>query len=133
MTQRMTDELADAMAQVVADTFSDGFLQIYSGTAGATPDDISGGTLLCEILLPAVAFAVASGGITAMDGQWFGTVSTAGTAAWGRFANRANDMHLVVTVSNLAGAGELKLNSLSLTEGGVVDVSTFAYTVPTGA
>lgn len=65
MTQRMTDELADAMAQVVADTFSDGFLEIYSGTAGATPDDISGGTLLCEILLPAVAFAVASGAVFA--------------------------------------------------------------------
>ena len=133
MTQRMTDELADAMAQIVADTFSDGLLEVYAGTPGATPGDISDGTLLCEILLPAVAFEVASGGVIAMDGQWFGTVATSGTAAWARFANRADDMHLVVTVSNMAGAGELKLDSLSLTEGGVVDVTAFAYTVPTGA
>jgi len=133
MTQRMTDELANAMAQIVADTFSDGLLEVYAGTPGATPDDISDGTLLCEILLPAVAFEVASGGVIAMDGQWFGTVATSGTAAWARFANRADDMHLVVTLSTMAGAGELKLDTVTLVEGGVVDVTAFAYTVPTGA
>lgn len=133
MAQRMSDALADTLAQIVADTFSDGLLEVYAGAQGLTPDDVSGATLLCQVLLPAVAFQVASGGVVTKDGAWFGTVSASGQAAFGRFANRANDKHLIVTISVPFAGGELQLDSLALLEGGVVDVSTFSYTVPTGA
>lgn len=130
MTQRISTALANEIATLIADTFSDGLLEVYSGTPGATPDVTTGGTLLCEVLLPAVAFATASGGAVAMAGEWFGTVYTSGAAAWGRFKNRADDRHLVVTLSAAGGGGEITIDSTTLTEGGVLSIASFSYQVP---
>ena len=133
MTQRISTGLANSLASMIASTFSDGFLELYAGAPGSTPEITSNGTLLGTILLPAVAFGAPSGGAIAKSGQWFGTIYATGTVAWGRFCDRTNALHLVVTVSITGGSGELKLDNLSLVEGGVVDVASFTYTVPIAA
>src|SRR4051812_15815765 len=106
MTQRISTALANSLAGIIASTFSDGVLELYAGVPGSTPEITTGGTLLGTILLPAVAFGAPSGGAISKAGQWFGTVYTTGTVAWGRFCDRANALHLVVTVST-TGSGEL--------------------------
>jgi hypothetical protein len=130
MSQRLTTAFGNAIATLIADTFSDGLLVLYSGVPGTTPEDVSSASVLCSILLPAVAFGVSANGVISMAGQWFGTVSASGTATWGRFSNRADTMHMVITVSGTGGTGELKLDHTAMTEGGVVDVASFSYTVP---
>ncbi|HEX8030859.1 MAG TPA: hypothetical protein VF491_20445 [Vicinamibacterales bacterium] len=130
MSERISPELASEIATLIADTFSDGMLQIYAGSPGATADDDSDGTLLCEILLPAVAFLTAADGVISKAGQWFGTATGTGTARWGRFSNRAGDRFMAITLSKTYLGGELTLDRVNIVAGDVVDVSSFAYSVP---
>jgi hypothetical protein len=130
VTQSISTTLVNSLATTIANTFNDGALDLYNGTVGATPEDVSGGTLLTSIKLPVVAFSVPLGGAISLAGQWFSTVTTTGTATWGRFRDNATTTFMTVSVTNTSGSGDIKLATTSLVMDGVVEVTSFAWTVP---
>jgi hypothetical protein len=133
MIQKLSTTLANQLANFVAATFNDGFLDLYSGSIGSTPEDTSKGTLLVTMKLPMAAFGTAVNGVLTLAGQWFGTCVVAGTVTWGRFRDNGNTTYLVVTVTGTGGGGEIVMANPSVLLGQVVEVTAFTYTVPVGS
>jgi hypothetical protein len=131
MTQ-MSGTLANAQAASIAATFADGFLDLYSGTPGATPEDVSGAVLCASIKLPMAPFAAPAGGALALAGQWFGTCTTPGTLTFGRFRDPNATLFLVVSVSATGGGGEVTMASPVIALNDVIEITAFSYTVPAG-
>lgn len=128
---RITADIGNAFAQSISDIFSDGLLELYDGIPGPDPATISVGcNLLCEILLPAVAFTPPVDGVLSRAGEWFGTVMRPGVVSWARMRDRAGDSAMIVTVSNSSGLAELRIDNLTLEEGAVVSIQSFAYQAP---
>lgn len=129
MTQQfISTALVNTLATTIANTFNSGFLEIYAGSPGPTPEDVSDGTFLMSMPLPINAFNAAVAGTITMAGQWFGTVATSGTAAWARLCDPTNEIHIVLTVSNTTG--NIVISNTALTIGGVVQITSFSYAVP---
>lgn len=128
MTQLISTALVNILATTIADTFNDGILEIYAGSIGTSPEDVSAGTLLVSMVLPINAFGTASNGAITMTGQWFGTVQSSGTATWARLCDPTDSYHIILTVGT-SGAN-VTLSSVSLTTNGVVQITAFTYTVP---
>ncbi|RJF86644.1 hypothetical protein D3874_06095 [Oleomonas cavernae] len=125
--------LANTLATALGAVFDDGWLDLFAGTAPGNPDDPITATPLVSIHLPAAAFAPAAGGTIALSGTWFATVALIGTAAWFRLRDPTGQQILIGSVTGMAGAGPLKLLSLGLISGGVVLVTGFSLTLPTGS
>jgi hypothetical protein len=133
MPQKLSTTLVNQLANFVAETFNDGFLELYSGSIGSTPEDTSGGTLLAIMKLPMAAFGTAVDGVLTLAGQWFGTCVAAGAVTWGRFCDDARTTFLIVTATGPGGGGEIELDNPAVLFGQVVEVTAFTYTVPDGA
>lgn len=125
--------LANAFANYFNTLFSNGWVDIYAGTPPAHADDATGDTLLSSIHLPLIAFAASSNGTIVMQGTWFATVAASGTAAWFRFRDPTDTIHLMGSVTNTGGAGPLKLSTLALVYEGVVQATAFSLTVGVGS
>lgn len=107
-------------------TFNSGTLQIRSGTAPGAGNAATG-TVLATITLPADAFAAASGGTKAAQGTWQDAAADAtGTAGYWRMIGGANILEGTVTATG--GGGELTLDSINITAGQQVTITSFTLT-----
>lgn len=121
----------------VVDVFDGGTLEIRSGAApgpGAAPT----GTLLVSITLPTPAFGAASAGAAALAGTWEDTSADGtGTAAHFRIKGSSDDDSAVQTfpriegtVTATGGGGDLTLDSVSITAGQSVEITSFSVSIP---
>lgn len=105
-------------------------LKIRSGAAPATVATADSGTVLSTISLGSDWMAAASGGAKAKSGTWQDASADAtGTAAHFRiYASDGTTAHIQGTVTVTGGGGDLTLDSVSITSGQVVTVSSFTIT-----
>jgi hypothetical protein len=107
-----------------------GYLRIYSGTKPATPETAASGTLLAELRLNATAFGVAaSGSVTANAITGDSSANASGTAGWFRILS--SDGTTPVWDGDVATSGaELNLNSIAISAGAAVNITSFTITLP---
>lgn len=106
-----------------------GSIKIYDGTEPAAADTaLSGNNLLATLPLSATAFAAASAGAAAMTGSPSAAAALSGTATFARFCNNVGTCVFQVTVG-VSGA-QLNLNSVAISSGATVTVTSFTYTQP---
>jgi len=110
-----------------------GLIRIYSGSKPAGPDTaISGQTLLAEFTLADPAFTAGATGVRTLDATPVLATDglAAGTAAWYRALSSDGVAHFDGTVSDEAGAGELKLNTTTISVGLDLQITAGSLTQP---
>ena len=113
-------------------TGTDAVLKIYDLTAGAPANCAAAitATTLVTMTLPTDYMAGASSGSKAKSGTWQDTVADdTGTADFFRlFASDGTTCHAQGTVTITAGGGDMTLDSVSITAGQQVTITTFTLT-----
>lgn len=112
--------------------FNSGTVKIYADTIPTDADTAVGAqTLLATVDIDADAFNAASSGAKTKQGTWQEASAIAtGTAAWFRMANGADSRRIDGDVTVSAGGGTLELDSVSITSGQVVTITTFTLNMP---
>ena len=129
LTQKLTNAVATAAADVVVDLLDGGYLRIYDGTQPASADTaITTQTLLAELTFGTPAFGAAANGIaTANAITADASANATGTATW--FRCLKSDGTTVVFDGSVGTSGcNLNLTSASIVSGGSVSVSSLVYT-----
>jgi hypothetical protein len=115
--------------------FDGGTLEIRTG-APPGPDAAAAGTVLATIVLPADAFAAASGKSMAKAGTWQDPAADAsGTAGHFRL-RRAGDANGASTTAERIegtvgqGTGDLSLDNTNIAAGQTVTINTFTFSLP---
>ena len=105
-------------------------LRIRSGSVPANVAAADSGTVLATLNLPSDWMAVASSGSKALSGTWSDTSADAsGTAAHFRvYASDGTTAHIQGTVTATGGGGDMTLDSVSITAGQTVTVTSFTLT-----
>jgi hypothetical protein len=104
-------------------------LQIRTGAQPANCAAASSGTLLAEITCPSDWLAAASGGSKAISGSWQVLATDTGTAAHFRLLDSAGTTcHMQGSVTATGGGGDLTLDTVSISSGQTVTISTFTIT-----
>ena len=107
--------------------FNSGTLEIRTGSAPGAGNTATG-TVLATITLPADAFAAASGGTKAKTGTWSDSSADAtGTAAHFRMTGGSNIIEGTVTATG--GGGDMELDSVSITSGQVVTITSLSWSI----
>lgn len=102
-------------------------LRIYSGTRPANVASAITGTLLAELTCNATFAAASSAGVLTLNSITSATASASGTASHFRLWNSAATTAMVDGDVAASGA-DLNLNSVSITSGGSVAVTSFTVT-----
>jgi hypothetical protein len=142
MAIRINTAARNAAADAIVNVFSGGtgapVLRIYSGAQPATPATAPGGaTLLAEFTLSDPAFAAASGGSAALDVTPALTDDglAAGTAGWFRICDSTEAAAtglgvLDGSVTATGGGGDLTLNTVTISVGVSVEITSGSITMP---
>ena len=129
---RLTNRGANSAADAVCALANSGLLRIYDGSQPATADTaVIAQVLLAELTLNATAFGAAVNGVATANAITADSSANAtGTATWFRVLDSGG----VDLVDNLwdgsvdtAGA-DLNLNSVAISAGASVSVTSFTYT-----
>lgn len=133
MTLRFTSATANAQADALDDrinTGGAGSIKIYTGTQPATADTAVSGTLLATFTLSNPAFGAASSGVITLAGVPKTVAAAAtGTAAYFRLANGSGTTVLDGSVGT--SGNQLNLNSVAITSGVNVTITSGTITFPT--
>jgi len=105
-------------------------LRIFSGSIPANCAAASTGTLLVEMTLPSDWMAAAASGAKAKAGTWQDASANAtGTAGYFRiFDSTGSTCGIQGACTDTAGAGPMKLSTISIVSGEPVTVATFTLT-----
>lgn len=105
-------------------------LRIRSGTIPANCAAADAGTVLVAITLPSDWMAAASGGTKSMSGTWADlTADNSGTAAHFRIYDSGGTVcHFQGTTTVTGGGGDMTLDSVTITAGSPVTVTSFMLT-----
>jgi hypothetical protein len=115
-------------------TIGDGpTLTIRSGAAPATCADANSGTVLVTVLMPTDSpsdwMGAAANGVKSMIGSWIDTSADAGgTAAHFRVHSTDGTCDMQGTVTATGGGGDLTLNTVTITIGQQVEITSFTWT-----
>ena len=129
LTPRLSNTGANAAADAVTVLLNSGKLRIYDGTQPATADTaITTQTQLAELTFNSTAFAGAiAGAATANAITGDTTADATGTATW--FRALKSDGSTVVFDGSVGTSGaNINLNSVAISAGAAVSVSSFSYT-----
>lgn len=128
---------ADAVAGLVDGGAGAGVIRIYTGTQPANPATAPSGTLLAEFTLSDPAFAAASSGSAALDvtPALVDQGLAAGTAGWFRVldSTEAAGTGLGIldgSVTATGGGGDMTLNTVSISIGVDVELTSGSITMP---
>ena len=129
LTPRLTDLGANSAADAVCVLANSGKLRIYDGTQAATADTAIGAqVLLAELTLNSTAFGAASGGVATANAITADSSADAtGTATWFRVVKSDGTTKLFDGSVGTSGAN-LNLNSVAISAGAAVSVTSFTYT-----
>ncbi len=141
----MATRIANAAAAAAADAVVDrldagagaGYIEIRTGTQPASAGTAASGTLLGTLVLSDPAFGAATTAspavATASAITDDSTADASGTAGW----FRAYDSNAVAVVDGnitaTAGGGDMELDDTTIVAGGVIAVSSWTISMPTGA
>jgi hypothetical protein len=121
----------------LVDVGGPGFIRIYTGAQPAGPDTVPSGTLLAEFTLSNPAFTAAVAGVATLDvtPALTDTGITDGTAGWFRMltaAEAAGDGQGVLdgSVTATGGGGQLELNTVTISTGVDVEITSGTVTMP---
>jgi hypothetical protein len=104
-------------------------LQIRTGAQPANCAAAATGTLLAEITCPADFMAAASSGSKVLSGSWTVSATATGTAAHYRIVDSAGTTcHEQGSVTATGGGGDMTLDSISISSGQTVTITTFTKT-----
>lgn len=107
-----------------------GSIQIRTGTSPGV-DSAATGTLLGTLPLSATAFgAWAAGSATANAITQDASADATGTAGYFRALNSGSGAVIDGTVTVTSGGGDLELNSISITSGGTIDITSWTINHP---
>lgn len=122
--------LADALRALVDAGAGAGKVRIYTASQPTGPDTaITSQTLLAEVTLADPSFGAASNGVVTLLGVPRTTTGlAAGTAAWFRMLD-SNNVAIVDGAVGTSGA-ELNLNTLTISVGVSVEITTGTITMP---
>lgn len=130
LTTAAASALADAFSALVDAGAGAGTLIIYSGTEPATANTaLSGNTVLATLIFSDPAFPAASSGVATANAITADTSADAtGTATFFRI----QDSNSVVRAQGTVGTSgqQLNLNSVAITTGVQVSISSLTFTVP---
>jgi hypothetical protein len=131
MAVRLDDDIRNSLLDGIDSVFNSGTLEIRSGAQPASANDAATGTVLATIALPADSFAAASGGSKAKAGTWQDASADAtGTAGWFRMYNTGDTQRIDGNVTATAGGGDMEIDSVSITAGQTVTVTSFSLDMP---
>lgn len=131
MAVQLSTTVRNAMLDTIESTIStSAILKIRTGSAPATCATADSGTVLATLSLPSDWMAAASGGTKALSGTWSDTSADAtGTAAHFRiYDSGGTTCHVQGTVTVTAGGGDMTLDTVSITSGGTVTITSFTLT-----
>lgn len=131
---KLTTALRSAIAQDIIAAMANGttsspMIEIYNGT---TPSSMGGSitdTLLAELAMTNAAATEASGVITLDTITNDSSANNAGTAGWARILDRDGAEVIYLTVTATGGGGDLEMNTVSITAGAPVAISSGTITV----
>ena len=108
--------------------FNNGTLDIRTGAAPGAGNSATG-TVLASIVLPADAFAPASGGTKSKSGTWQDLAANAtGTAGYFRMTSADTLRVLEGTVTITGGGGDMQIDNTSIATNQQVTVTSFTLT-----
>jgi hypothetical protein len=127
----------DAIVDLIDGGAGAGVIRVYSGSQPATPATTPSGTLLAEFTCSDPAFGAASTGVATLDvtPALTDTGIADGTAGYVRFCDstEAAGTGLGVidgAVTTTGGGGLLELNTLTISTGANVEVTSGSLTMP---
>src|SRR5574338_1059976 len=126
---QLSDAAASAAADAVVDLLDNGYFRIYDGSQPADANTaITTQTLLAELRFNATAFGAASAGVaTANAFTSDSSANATGTASW--FRALKSDGTTVMFDGSVGTSGcDLNLNSVAISSGAAVSVSSFTFT-----
>jgi hypothetical protein len=130
---KLSNVAVNAEADAVCVLANSGKLRIYDGTQPATADTaLSGQVLLAELTFNATAFGAASAGVSTANAitQDAGADAT-GTAAWFR-ALKSDGTTVLFDGSVGTSGANINLNSVAISAGAAVQVTSFTFTASKG-
>lgn len=125
---------ADAEANALAPLMNSGKLRIYDGTVPTRCDDsIGASVLLAGLVMNSTAFGASSNGvITAGAITQDSSADATGTATYFRIWDSAGTTAYIQGTVGTSGA-DLNLNSVAISAGAAVSVTSLTHTVVRGA
>jgi hypothetical protein len=128
---KISNTAANAEADALARLLDNGYLRIYSGTQAADADTAIGAqVLLAELRFNATSAPAASAGVLTFNAFTSDSSADAtGTATWAR-ALKSDGTTVVFDESVGTSGANLNLNSVAISAGAAVSVSSHSYTVP---
>ena len=113
---------------VLNDGFTNGFIDIRSGTAPANADATATGTLLATLGLSTMG--VPTAGVIVAGAITSGEAVADGTATWARIRSSGGATVCDADVSDMAGSAALRLVTTDIATGATVSVTSFALGFP---
>jgi hypothetical protein len=133
LNPKYSNTMVNAEADAVGNALNSGYIRVYDGTQPATADTaVTTQTLLAELRFGADAFGAASNGtITANAITDDSSANATGTATWARLlASDGTTVWFDGTVGT--SAANVILNSVSISSGAAVSISSLSFTVSKG-
>lgn len=123
-----------AVANLVDADVGAGTIQVRSGGQPASANDPASGTLLCTFTLADPAWSGPVVGVMTLDTT--PVLSTTGVAAanagWFRMLDNSGDTILDGSVTVTGGGGDLELNTIAISIGLTVEITSGTLTMPAG-
>lgn len=128
---KMANAGVNAEADALSDQLDNGFLRIYDGSQPATADTAVGAqVLLAELRFNATASGAAVAGVLTFSAFTAdASANASGTAAWFR-ALKSDGTTSVMDGSVGTATSDLILNSVAISSGAEVSVTSWTHTVP---
>lgn len=131
---KLSNAAVDAEGDALAPLFNSGYLRIYDGTQATDADTAVGAqVLLAELRFAATGIATSVNGVLTANALTADSSANAtGTATWYRALQ--SDGTTVICDGSVGTSGcNLNLNSVSISAGAEVSVSSFTHTIPKSA
>lgn len=131
MSIQFSTAVRNAMLDAIETTIgTSAILKIRTGSAPATPATADSGTVVATLSLPSNWMADAASGAKALLGTWQDTSADAsGTAAHFRiYDSGGTTCGIQGTVTLTGGGGDLTLDSVTVTSGQTITITSFTLT-----
>jgi hypothetical protein len=139
MTTRISTAARNAAANAIAALLDGGpdagYIEIRTGSQPATVGTAATGTLLATIPLNDPAFAAAASGTASADVDPLPSDTAAdatGTAGWFRAYDGSDVAVIDGSITATGGGGDMTLNTVALTAGVAVELTSWSITMPAG-
>ena len=131
---KFTTALRSTIAQAIVDAMANGttstpMIEIYDGTMPGSMGGSITDNLLAELAMTNAAATQAGGVVTLDTITNDSSANASGTAGWARILDRDGAEVIYLTVSGSGGGGDLELNTVSITSGSPVAITSGTITV----